>query len=149
MKNILLLLPVILIVLQCCNEMYCGTDDYVALKNNANDTILVLAKINAKDTLLPESLFDYPFDNCVVPGDISSINIVYSDIGNNDSVIFFVVRKQEFCKLSWQDIKKNNKITARYLLKQHEIGSFNSLEIPYPPDNTMKNMNVYYNTIKP
>lgn len=140
---------VVISIILCCLAVSCkhldfGDRDDIGLKNNSDDTILVVATKNPIDTLVPESLFDYTFDNCVPPGSASLRLLGYDDVSEQDSVIFIVILKSVFFNYSWHEIRLNNYISARYLLKGYEIGSFGGLDIPYPPTESMKNMNVYY-----
>lgn len=144
MKQLIIFL-VVPIVFYGCNDMYCGETEYVEIINHSKDTIMVFAKVNPSDTLLSNSLLDYQCDNCVAPN-TSSYKLVldYELIKDNDSVIFFIIHRQTFYNYSWKQIKDNNLISARYLLKEYEIGSFQYLKIPYPPDYMMSGMNIYY-----
>ncbi len=127
-----------------CEKLDFGDISKIVVSNNSNDSILVLASINPSDTLLAESLFEYEFDNSVAPFNISYPLIDYDEVGENDSIIIFVIFSAAFINNSWKEISQNYNISARYILKKHEIKGFKSLIIPYPPDNSMSNMNVYY-----
>ncbi|MBO7440301.1 MAG: hypothetical protein J6U21_11570, partial [Bacteroidales bacterium] len=61
---------VVISIILCCLVVSCkhldfGDRDDIGLKNYSDDNILVVATKNPIDTLVPESLFDYTFDNCV------------------------------------------------------------------------------------
>ena len=119
-----------LVFFQSCEIFYCGDISKIVVSNNSNDSILVLASINPSDTLLAESLFEYEFDNSVAPSDISYPLIDYDEVGENDSIIIFVIFSAEFINNSWKEIRQKNNISARYILKKHEIKSFKYLIIP-------------------
>ena len=143
--NLLIIVLVVSTVFYGCKDMYCGETEFVEIINHSEDTIMVFSQLNPTDTLLSNSLLDYQCDNCVAPNKSSyKLGLDYELIKDNDSVIFFIIHRQTFYNYSWKQIKDNNLISARYLLKGYEIGSFQYLQIQYPPDNTMSGMSVYY-----
>ena len=144
MKNVVVISIILCCLAVSCKHIDFGDRDDIGLKNNSEDTIMVVAAKNPIDTLVPESLFDYTFDNCVQPGSTTLRLLGYDEISEQDSVIFIVILKSTFLNYSWHEIRYNNYISARYLLKGYEIGSFRGLTIPYPPDESMGTMNVYY-----
>ncbi|MCQ2253617.1 MAG: hypothetical protein MJZ61_09215 [Bacteroidales bacterium] len=141
MKTLLLLLTLFL--------ASCGTLDFGDIKsidfiNMSNDTIIVISAKNPKEYCLPNSLFDYEYDMVVAPGETDSGLLMYDEISINDTVIYFVLKKDIYINRSWFEIKDNGLFSARYILCKKDLEELSN-DISYPPTDKMANMNILYN----
>ncbi len=59
-----------------------------------------------------------------------------------DTLSVFFFHQDTLQKYKWQEIKDKYKILKRYDLSLNDLQNLN-FSIPYPPDETMKNMKIY------
>lgn len=132
-----------LVFFQSCEIFYCGDYEYIPFINNSDDTIIVLSSKSFPDTLLPKSLFDYALDNFVCPKQYAYNLIEITDIQKSDTIIFFVITENIFLSNSWNNIRENNLISARYILSCDELKKLN-YRVSFPPNDKMVDMNIYF-----
>jgi len=154
MKKIIKTISTILFVISLyrCGE----THDILYIVNNANHTIGFYLGLGGwtsyPDTLLPKT--DFPVAKNIKPDKRFSVAMdfewekILSGLPK-DTMSVFIFHTDTLNKYTWNEVRDRYMILKRYdlsyddLVRLHDKYKYGSPEIPYPPDERMKDMKMY------
>jgi len=127
------------------------------IENNADYDVFLHRKYFEAKHFYPDTLFsiDVPSDRIFIKAHSTSKTYehekleVYVQKMPKDTLSFFFFHADTVNKYSWEIIQRDYKILRRYDLSSQDIRTLYSgekgtyPEIPYPPDERMKNMRMY------
>ena len=159
MKKIILLFILPLFLTGC--PYLLDTRVGICITNNTSDTLIVCESSLYPDTILPETYEKdfgiYLFGDIVIaPNKIQVVSEGLHKFShmfeyrNIDTLSLFMIRQSTIKKYSYEDIRKNNRILARYDLSLQDVEAFDGY-FEYPPSQRMidSGMKIYINPNNP
>ena len=149
MRNILGI--VVLAILQISCVGYVG----VVVDNQSKDTIYAYENYIYPDTILPKETVHTKNSMTIIPdGESRDVLLIWDEystlFSKYDTIMFFLIRKNAVDNFTYEDIRKNNRILARYDLSLQDVEAFDGY-FEYPPSQRMidSGMKIYINPNNP